>query len=360
MASSPKVSVCLPVFNGEKFLAKVLENLCQQTFTDLEIIVADDCSTDQSLAIIEKFAAQDSRIVYWKNESNLGLFANYNLCMSKAQGQYIKLSAQDDLLAPDCIQKMYGVLSTRPEIALVTSSKNWIDENGNILETRVRFKGDVHLPSSSVIIGNFVCLNNWIGEPVTVMFRQRDCGTGFDTAYYNWGDLDYWFRILQNGDLYVLEEVLCSFRIHGQQSTSASLSGMYVPADIVRLYRQWHRYVTMLGETEEHFFRRVSEQVAMHTTYLEREKGLKFADVRAANPNRQDSFSFETVGDFRVSLFHAERRITSLMEELIATQNELEHRVNECRELRAAIDVMEKSVSWKVTKPLRVVRSIAK
>ncbi|HMX45251.1 MAG TPA: hypothetical protein PKC93_04830, partial [Candidatus Obscuribacter sp.] len=63
------------------------------------------------------------------------------------------------------------------------------------------------------------------------------------------------------------------------------------------------------------------------------------------------------VADFRVALFHAERRVSSLMQELIETRNELEHRANECKELRAAIDVMENSVSWKVTQPLRAVRS---
>lgn len=360
MSKSPKVSVCIPVYNGVNYLSRALDNILEQTYTDLEILIANDCSTDETLSVIESYAARDKRIVYWTNEKNLRLFGNYNRCMEKASGEYIKLFAHDDLLAPDCIEKMLKVLEEKPEIALVTSSKNWIDEDDKILETRARFKGNVHLRSADVIIGNLVCMNNWIGEPAATMFRRKDWGTGFDTEFYNWGDLDYWFRILQNGDLYILEEVLCNFRIHGAQSTSSALSGMYVPADMARIYRLWNRYVSMLGESEEHYFQRVAERVAMHTTFLEREKDLKFADVRAANPNRQDSFSFETVGDFRVSLFHAERRITSLMEELIATQNELEHRANECKELKAAIDVMEKSVSWKVTKPLRVVRSIAK
>lgn len=358
--SNPKVSVCLPVYNGERFLASVLDNLCGQSYTNLEILISDDCSSDKSAEIVAEFAARDPRIVHWKNEKNIGLFANYNLCMERASGQYIKLSAQDDLLASDCIEKMAVVLTQKPEIALVTCSKNWIDEHGRIIDKRVRFKSDVHLPSADVIIGNLVCLNNWIGEPVATMFRTRDRGAGFDTAFYNWGDLDYWFRLLQNGDLYVLNEVLCSFRIHGKQSTTSSLSGMYVPADLGRIYRLWNRYLNMLGESEEHYFQRVAEQVAMHTTFLEREKDLRFADVRAANPNRQDTFGFETVSDFRVALFHAERRITSLMEELIATRNELEHRENECKELKAAIEVMRNSVSWKLTKPLRVVRSITK
>ena len=353
----PKVSICIPVYNGTNYLAQAIENVLSQSFEDFELLIANDCSTDGTQEIIDRYAAQDKRIVSWINEKNLRLFGNYNRCIERAQGEYIKLFAHDDHLSRDAVARMYDVFCRQPEVSLVTCSKRWIDADNKEIEKVVRFKEDVCLKSDDVILANLICLNNWIGEPAAVMFRKAHAGSGFDTELYNWGDLDYWFQILQHGNMYVIHDVLCSFRLHAESSTSASLAGLYFAADIVRMYRKWGHYLTMLGETEEHFFKRASERIALHVSYLEREKGLTFPAVREANTNRQEQFNFETVADFRVALFHAERRVSSLMQELIETRNELEHRANECKELRAAIDVMENSVSWKVAQPLRAVRS---
>jgi glycosyltransferase involved in cell wall biosynthesis len=353
----PKVSICLPVYNGSNYLAKAIDNVLSQTFQDFELLIANDCSTDETQAIIDSYAARDARIVSWINEKNLKLFGNYNCCMERAQGQYIKLFAHDDYLQPTAIERMVAVLEQHPEVALVTCSKRWIDAQDKVIKEVVRFDKDVLLKSEDVILANLIVLNNWIGEPAGTLFRREHVGSGFDTSLYHWGDIDYWFRILQNGDMFVLSDILCSFRLHSESATSNSLSGLYYAADIVRMYASWHRYLDKLGESEEHFFQRAAEEIALHMDYLEREKGLNGAQVRAANTNRQTEFSNEAVTDFRVALYHAERRITSLMKELIATKNELEHRENECKELKAAINVMENSVSWKVTTPLRKVRS---
>jgi glycosyltransferase involved in cell wall biosynthesis len=359
--AKPLVSILLPVYNGEKYLAGAIENILAQSYENFELLIADDCSSDGSRQIIEAYAARDKRIVSWVNDKNLKLFPNYNKCLERATGKYVKPFAQDDLLHTDAIARMVQVLENKPEVALVVVSKNWIDEHAQEIEKLTRFKSDAQLKARDVITANLVVLNNWVGEPSTVMFRREHAGNGFDTAFYHWGDLDYWFRILQNGDMFVLADILCSFRLHKQSSTSATLSGIYFPADIVKMYKRWHRYLDELGESEEHFYKRVSEVNARHLDHIVRveagsaEKAVEA--MRTANPTRQESFSFDEVADFREALFHAERRITSLMEELVFTKNELEHRENECRELHEAIGVMRNSVSWKLTSPLRSVRS---
>lgn len=353
----PKVSICLPVYNGARYLASAIDCILAQTFEDFEILVADDCSTDESAQIISDYAARDKRIVSWLNEKNLKLFGNYNHCLSKAQGQYIKPFAQDDLLEPMALARMVAVLDSEPGVALVTSSKRWIDGAGQTTKVLKRFDRDIRLPSADVILANLIVLNNWIGEPATAMFRREHAGSGFDERFYHWGDIDYWFRILQNGDLFVIGDTLCAFRMHEGSATAGNLAGLYYAADIVKMYQSWHRYLDLLGESESHFFARATEEIALHMDYLEREKGLNAALVRSASGSHKDGLTEETLGDFRVALYHAERRITSLMKELIATKNELEHRENECKELKAAINVMENSVSWKVTTPLRKVRS---
>ncbi len=96
----PQVSVCLPVFNGERFLSAAIESTLAQSEPHFELLISDDASTDASWQIIQEYARSERRIKCWQNQSNLGLFKNYNVCMEQASGEYIKLFAQDDLLEP--------------------------------------------------------------------------------------------------------------------------------------------------------------------------------------------------------------------------------------------------------------------
>ncbi len=353
----PLVSVCLPVFNGARYLETAIQNIRHQTFKDFELIIKDDGSTDNSVAIAESIARDDKRIRFKKNLERLGLFQNYNACIRASAGKYIKLFAQDDLLEPTAIERMVAVLEAESDIALVACGKRWIDDGGNEIERVSRFEKNTRLKSKDVILANLINLTNWIGEPSTAMFRAESAGNGLDASLYHWGDIDYWFKILQSGDLYFISDVLCSFRRHGESTTSSNLSGLYFAADIVRMWKSWGHYLNELGESEEHFFKRASERIALDVDHLVRNQGLSIEKLRAANPRGQSSFSVSEMTDVREALFHAERRITTLMEELIATKNELEHREGECKELRAAVTQMQNSVSWKLTAPLRSMRS---
>ena len=94
----PKVSVLIPVYNGGRHLAECLDSILAQNFQDLEILIADDGSSDNSAEIIKTFAARDVRIRWWKNPRNLGLAGNSNACLHEARGEYVKFVHQDDKL----------------------------------------------------------------------------------------------------------------------------------------------------------------------------------------------------------------------------------------------------------------------
>ena len=136
------VSILLPVYNGEAFLEAAIESALSQSFKDFELIVVDDCSTDGSWAIIERMRQRDPRIKSFTNETNQGLFANYNRCLSRAEGRYIKPFAQDDILAQDCLKRMFDVLEHDPSVVLVSSARNITDADGTIVETKCTFPGD--------------------------------------------------------------------------------------------------------------------------------------------------------------------------------------------------------------------------
>jgi len=365
--STPKISVCLPTYNGGKYVKAAIESVLTQTFTDFELIVCDDLSQDDTNAIVSEFAAMDKRIKFNVNASRLGLFENYNECLSRAHGQFIKPFAQDDLLDKTMLERMLKELVADERVRLVSSAKKWIDAEGVEIRRVSHFPSDTVLPGPDVIVAHLIGLTNWVGEPSTVMFPASAMGDKFDTAFYHYGDIEYWFRIIEAGSLLYLSEPLCSFRRHDQSSTSANLNGLYFAADIFRLADKYEHYLNELGETQEHFGKRAVEIIARHLDHLVSKDGLKIQQVMSARGRAESSnlgwsdLESSQINEeqalFRKALFYSERRVTSLLEELIATKNELEHKEGETRRLWEALNQLTNSVSWKLTKPLRSVRS---
>src|SRR5277367_4436647 len=97
------VSICLPVFNGEQYLADAISSALNQTHEQIELLISDDQSTDGSWEIIQQFSERDQRIKVCRNEKRRGLFENYNSTIGGANGEFIKLFAQDDLLSPNAV-----------------------------------------------------------------------------------------------------------------------------------------------------------------------------------------------------------------------------------------------------------------
>src|SRR6516225_5012596 len=119
----PKVSICLPVYNGEDYLSQAIESALGQTYSDFELLIADDASIDSSLEIVRKYAKQDARIVYWQNDTNKGLFGNYNETLNRASGEYIKPFAQDDFFEANILERMLASFGADPEVVLVACAR---------------------------------------------------------------------------------------------------------------------------------------------------------------------------------------------------------------------------------------------
>ncbi len=125
-----KVSIGMPVYNGERYLRAALDSLVGQTFTDFELIISDNDSTDGTEAICRHYAAHDSRIRYARNEKDIGAAPNMNHVLSLAAGEYFKWAAHDDLHAPTYLQKCVAVLDQDPSVVLCHSETEHIDSNG--------------------------------------------------------------------------------------------------------------------------------------------------------------------------------------------------------------------------------------
>lgn len=129
----PKVSIALPVYNGENYVAEALDSLLAQTFSDFELIVSDNASTDRTAEICQRFAAGDSRIAYYRNDTDIGPCLNFNRTLELASGEYFKWAAHDDLLDPTFMEKCVAVLDANPEVILVHSLTRIIDDSGQEL-----------------------------------------------------------------------------------------------------------------------------------------------------------------------------------------------------------------------------------
>jgi glycosyltransferase involved in cell wall biosynthesis len=265
----PRVSVCLPVFNGAQFLSAAIESVLSQTFSDFELIIIDDCSTDESIKIIEKYATLDRRIKYWTNVTRAGLFGNYNLCIESARGEHIKLFAQDDLLHSDMLSKLVDVLDKNPEIALVSSARSQICPKGTRISAQEpqptpadRFPFSSNISGRAVIKASLSPVVNFIGEPSTVMYRKKNAGSGFDSKFYHLGDLEYWFRILLNGRYSFVDEELCSFRMHDGSTSTVNHKYMLYASDLLRIGRKYKRFIWEAGGTQTGFNDEIIRKIA--------------------------------------------------------------------------------------------------
>ena len=129
----PRVSIGLPVYNGEKFLKNTLDSILSQTFKEFELIISDNASTDSTERICRMYMSRDSRIRYYRNESNMGASWNYNRVFALSSGEYFKWAADDDLCAPEMIQRCVDVLDQYPDVVVCHSKTRIIDEHGKIL-----------------------------------------------------------------------------------------------------------------------------------------------------------------------------------------------------------------------------------
>src|SRR5436853_274761 len=110
----PKVSIGLPVFNGETYLAGALNSFLSQDYEDFELIISDNASTDQTAAICKEHAAKDNRIRYYRNETNIGASPNYNRVFQLARGEFFKWGAHDDECHPTLLRRCLEIFRDGP------------------------------------------------------------------------------------------------------------------------------------------------------------------------------------------------------------------------------------------------------
>jgi glycosyltransferase involved in cell wall biosynthesis len=225
--SLPEISVLMPTYNYASYLPEAIESVLAQDFRDFELLIVDDCSSDDTAGVVKPFCGRDARVQFAVNPSNLGMVNNWKKCLEQSRGQYIKFLFGDDKLSdPRALGKMIALLRANPAATLAASARNILDEKSNVIDIVRPLPGGCH--NGRKIIAE--CLNenaNLIGEPSAVMFRKKDAGSGFEEKYRQIVDIEMWFHLLEKGDLACTREPLCAFRQHArQQSALNDASGL--------------------------------------------------------------------------------------------------------------------------------------
>lgn len=220
------ISIILPTYNGEKYLAKAVESCLAQTHRELELIIINDCSTDGTLAIAERFAAADARVQVYSNDQNRKLPASLNIGFSKAKGSLLTWMSDDNYFAPGALQALANVLEEEPETDIAYSSYRFIDEKDRVLES---YGG---VPENLL----FTCI---MGALFLYRRKVHEELNGYAEDKFRMEDMDFWlraaarfrFRFIDGQDLYY-------YRKHGGSLTFE----IYGNEEIYKEYRKNYRH----------------------------------------------------------------------------------------------------------------------
>ena len=214
---TPVVSVLMPVYNGAAFLDEALDSVLGQTLSDLELIVVNDGSTDQTATILA--ARSDARLVVL-SQDNAGMAASLNRALGQARGRYVARMDADDRSLPTRLARQVARLDSRPGIDILGSSYRRIDERGLPIDVVAAL-----VPSSAVLRDLY--LRSPFGHG-TVMIRKEvlDRLGGYDGAWWPADDYDLWRRLLVSSRGENLPEVLYEYRLHGDNSSVPAQDAM--------------------------------------------------------------------------------------------------------------------------------------
>lgn len=218
----PKISVCIPVYNGEAYLAQTIRSVLDQTYSDFELVIIDNASTDSTVSIVRSF--DDSRIRLIQNETNVGMVGNWNNCLRYGTCEYMQLLCADDLLTPDNFQKKVEILEDYPEVGMVFSGSHVVNENNKVVMNRRPFRSSCLWDGKKLARRSFRN-HNYNAEPSNVMFRKATSLKvgSFDPDLWFTLDWNYWLRMCAISKVYYINEYLYSFRISTTSETAQLL-----------------------------------------------------------------------------------------------------------------------------------------
>ena len=206
MSDAIPVSLCLTAFNRARLLPGTLDSILAQSFPDFELIISDDCSEDQTQEVCLEYVRRDSRVLYFRNETNLNMPGNLNAAIRRARGNYIANLHDGDVFHPDLICKWKEALDTYPSTGFVFNAYRAIDEKG-----RERIFREAYPPLIPGRVLGRRLLSAWDSCVYGMVMARRQVYDKlglFDLQFGNFSDVDMWLRIARDYDVAYVDEPL--------------------------------------------------------------------------------------------------------------------------------------------------------
>jgi glycosyltransferase involved in cell wall biosynthesis len=240
MKESELISIILPVYNGEKYLAISVESCLNQTYQNIELIIVNDCSTDATLTIINHYTALDSRIRVINNIENKKLPRSLNIGHEAANGDFITWTSDDNYYELNALEVLLKTLKLN-EVDVVYSNIRLVNSDGDF--RRFVF----FLPFENIIFGNF------IGSCFLYSKDVFERNNGYKEDLFLVEDYDFWLRAALHSRFYLLKEILYSYRIHNNSLTNAistdKIKKNVYEANLKKMYSNFSKII--LSENNE-------------------------------------------------------------------------------------------------------------
>ncbi len=218
----PVLSVCVPTYNGEAYVAEALHSILQQTYAAFEVIVVDDGSTDGTLEIVQAVADTDARVRVYRNPHQRGIPGNWNACVGFARGQYVCVFHQDDVMLPDNLARKMAVFETDPTLSLVHSLVEPLVEAGAptgwgdwMEKAEADFVADGLVYFRKLVLGG-----NCICAPTVIVRREQlQAVGGFDESLGYACDYETWMKLCVEGRVGFVHQALVCYRWHADNAS---------------------------------------------------------------------------------------------------------------------------------------------
>jgi glycosyltransferase involved in cell wall biosynthesis len=214
------VSVVIPAYNAERYIAETMDSVCNQTYSNLEILIANDGSTDRTLAILKEYQQKDNRIIIDDHE-NMGISKNINRLSRLAKGEILVRIDADDLMMPMRIEKQVRYLQEHPEVDFVSCDAEFINEKSEIFGYQSFGGFDVPEDSKKILQTQSLVICAQAGFTTRKSAFWAVGGYNEDIIYAE--DLDLFTRMVENGSvLIILHEPLIKYRLHANSAVASN------------------------------------------------------------------------------------------------------------------------------------------
>ncbi len=220
MPTKPVVSVLLPAYNAERYLPEALESILAQSFTDFEVVVIDDCSTDGTWKLIQKYAKQDKRVVAVQNQHNLKLSGTLNRAIEVAHGKYLARMDADDWSYPDRLEKQVSFMEKHPAVGICGGSMEVCDQELHVVSVRRYHQTDGEIRSHLFRYSPY-------SHPL-VMYRKDvlEKVGGYRDEFNPAEDYELYFRIGMVAQFANLPDILLKYRVIPKSMTTGGTRKM--------------------------------------------------------------------------------------------------------------------------------------